>query len=367
MKFDAQTLAQPHIQKLQPYLPGMTSDELARAKNIPLEQIVKLASNENPHGMSPAAEAAIQAAAGSSHIYPDTQDLTNALAKHWNVKPDNIILGNGSTDVLDLIARTFLGKGTEAISSQYGFSMYSTLTKAVGASNIIVPAWKFGHDLDGFIAAPSKRTKVIWIANPNNPTGSFVPHPEIQRFLAKVPRNVIVVLDEAYYEYLRLSEQAARHTWIRKHPNLVIVRTFSKIYGLAGLRMGYGIGHSSVLELMNRIRQPCNVNYAGLAAALSALGDQAYVQRVREWNLSAIRQLRADLSRLGLECMPSHGNFLTVKMPETAKVHEQLLARGIIVRPLQNYGMDDWLRISVGLPDENRRLVAALTQILGIM
>jgi histidinol-phosphate aminotransferase len=363
MKFDASVIARPHIKNLRPYKAGMTTDELARQRGLRPEQIIKLASNENPYGMSPKVAIAVNDVINNTCLYPDIHDLTSAIAAHTNLNADNIILGNGSTDVLDMIARVFLGKDTEAISSQYGFSMYETLTGAVGAVNVIVPARDYGHYLHGFEEVITDKTKVIWIANPNNPTGTFVPYAKVKQFLAAVPSNVIVVLDEAYYEYLDSADRAESHLWIQEHPNLVVVRTFSKIHGLAGLRVGYGMGHPSVVGVLNKVRQPCNINSAGLAAAVAALGDQANVKEASKKNRQGLKQLRQGFDRLGLSYLPAYGNFLTVKFANASAIHDYLLGKGIIVRPLGNSGLPDYLRISVGRIEDNTRLLKVLKQL----
>lgn len=360
MKFDAAALAQPHIKRLRPYKAGMTTEELARQRGLRPDAIIKLASNENPYGMSPAAADAAKNALSQAHIYPDVHDALTALGGYLGVGAGSVILGNGSTEVLDLIARAFLGKDDNAISSQYGFSMYATVTRAVGAANIIVPAHQFGHDLPAFADAITDQTKVVWIANPNNPTGTFVPYAEVKRFLATVPQQVLVVLDEAYYEYLDPKVRAESHRWIREYPNLVVVRTFSKIHGLAALRVGYGIGHPSVIDALNKLRQPCNINGVGLSAATAALADKRHVIDMAAKNATGLQQLQRGCDALGLEYLPAYGNFLTVKFDDAAAVHEHLLGEGIIVRPLGGSGLPNYLRISVGTPGENTRLLRAL-------
>jgi histidinol-phosphate aminotransferase len=351
---------QVYVDRLVPYQPGLPIELVARRYGLKPEDIVKLASNENPLGMSPKARAAIENALAEGHRYPENYALEQALAQHYDIPADCIVVGNGSSAVLDVIARTYLGKGTEALYAEYAFAMYQIATESTGADAVRVPATDFGHDLDGMRAAITPRTRVIWIANPNNPTGTFVPYSAMRDFIATIPKDIIVVLDEAYYEYLTPGEQALSHRWPEQYPNLIVARTFSKVYGLAGVRVGYAIAHPKVAALLNRVRQPFVVNALAVAGATAALTDTAFVEKSTELNTNGRMQLLAGLQELSLRCLPAYGNFVTFRIADAAVVYEKLLKAGVIVRPLGGYDMADWLRVSVGLAAENRRFLAAL-------
>lgn len=356
--------ALPYVRAIAPYQPGKPITELARETGIPVEKIVKLASNENPLGMSPKARQAVEQAIASLERYPDDFDLKQAVARHTGKAMDQVVLGNGSNDVLDLVARVFLSAGRSALYSQHAFAVYPLATVSVGAEAIAVPAKNFGHDLDAMLAAIRPDTRVIWIANPNNPTGTFLAYPELKAFLAKVPGHVMVVLDEAYNEYIPPEERLDTSAWLTEFPNLLVTRTFSKIYGLAGLRIGYGLTNSAVADLMNRVRQPFNCNNLALAGAIAALDDQAFVAESYRVNHEGMVKIQAALTRLGLGYIPSHGNFLTFRLPDAAEVNRRLLQQGVIVRPLVGYGMPDWLRVTIGTEPENARFLEALEQAL---
>ena len=350
-----------YVRSISPYQPGKPITQLARELGIPAERIIKLASNENPLGMSPKARAAVTAAIGSLERYPDDFDLKSALANRYGFGMERIVLGNGSNDVLDLIARVYLAPGRSAVLSQYAFSVYPLATISAGAEPIVVPAAAdFGHDLDAMRQALRPDTRLIWIANPNNPTGNFLPYDALQRFLRKVPRDVVVVLDEAYNEYIPPSEHVDTSAWLAEFPNLVITRTFSKIYGLAGLRIGYGLASAEIADLMNRVRQPFNCNNLAIAAATAALDDAEFVARSYALNRSGMEQVCAGLKRLGFEFIPSHGNFVAFKAGDAASVNDKLLRQGVIVRPLAGYQMKEWLRVTIGNETENARFLDAL-------
>ncbi len=360
----------PHIPEairaLAPYQPGKPIETLARERGLDPAAIIKLASNENPLGMSPKAMAAVGAALAEGARYPDGNGfvLKRAIADRFALAQEQIVLGNGSNDVLELVARLVLRPGTSAVFAQYAFAVYPLVTQALGARAIVVPARDFGHDLAAMAAAVAPDTRLIFIANPNNPTGTFVSGAELAAFLAKIPRDVLVVLDEAYTEYLAEEDRYESFAWLDRYPNLVITRTFSKVYGLASLRVGYGVAHPAVIDALNRIRQPFNVNSFALAAAAAALGDERFVAESVAVNRAGLAQLGAGFARLGLSFLPSKGNFLAVRVGAAAQVYEALLDRGVIVRPIAGYGMPEWLRVSVGLPEENERLLAALAEIL---
>ena len=349
-----------YVRAISPYQPGKPITALAREMGIPVEKIVKLASNENPLGMSPKARKAVEAAIGGIERYPDQFDLIAAVAERCGVTASQIVLGNGSNDVLDLVARVFLAPGRSAVFAQHAFAVYPLATLSTGAELISTPARHFGHDLDAMRAAIRPDTRIVWIANPNNPTGNFLPYPEVRAFLKSVPQDVIVVLDEAYNEYLPPAERVDTAAWVQEFPNLVITRTFSKIYGLAGLRVGYAVASAEVADLMNRVRQPFNLNNLALAGALAALDDHVFVAESYELNRRGMEQIVAGLKRVGLEHIPSHGNFVTFKAGDGAAVNQKLLQQGVIVRPLGGYGMAEWLRVTIGTEPENARFLEAL-------
>jgi histidinol-phosphate aminotransferase len=357
--------ALPHVHAIAAYQPGKPITGLARELGLAVESIVKLASNENPLGMSPLAKAAALAALAGGERYPDPFALTAALAARHEVAENQIVLGNGSNDVLDLAARVFLDGGRSAVAAQYAFAVYPIATLSAGGELISASATKgYAHDLAALRAALRPDTRVVWIANPNNPTGTFLAAADLRAFLADMPAHVAVVLDEAYNDYLAEEEQYDAVRWVDEFPNLIVCRTFSKIYGMAGLRIGYGVAAAPVADLMNRVRQPFNCNNLALAAAIAALEDHEFLARSRANNRVGMEVIAAGLERLHLEYLPSRGNFLTFKAaPDgggTAAVHRSLLRQGVIVRPLASYQMPEWLRVTIGAPAENARFLAAL-------
>lgn len=360
------SLAPDYIRAIMAYQPGKPISELAREMGIAESSIVKLASNENPLGMSARARDAALAALADVARYPDggAFALKAALCAKFDVRPEQLVVGNGSNDILELVAQAFLAPGLSAIYSRHAFAVYPLATNARGARGIEVAAKNFGHDLDAMLAAIEAQTRVIFIANPNNPTGTFIAGPELEAFLDRVPRHVLVVLDEAYTEYLAPEQRYDSISWLARFPNLLVSRTFSKAYGLAGLRVGYGIAHPDVADLMNRVRQPFNVSSVGLAAAEAALGDEEFIARSAEINRRGMAQLTAAFTELGLEWIPSAGNFVTFKAGDAVGINQALLRQGVIVRPIGAYGMPHWLRVSIGLAEENARFIAALKQAL---
>ncbi|MEY2632585.1 MAG: hypothetical protein RIR00_1239 [Pseudomonadota bacterium] len=357
-----------YVRAISPYQPGKPITQLAREMGLPVEKIVKLASNENPLGMSPKAKRAVEDAIAGIERYPDQYDLIAALAERLGVGMNQVVLGNGSNDVLDLIARVFLAPGRSSVFSQHAFAVYPLATLAAGAECIVAPAKHYGHDLDAMAAAVRPDTRLVWIANPNNPTGNFLPYPAVRAFLEALPKDVVVVLDEAYNEYLPPAERQDTAGWVKDFPNLVITRTFSKIFGLAGLRIGYALASPEVADLMNRVRQPFNCNNLALAAAIAALDDHTFVADSYQLNRRGMEQLVAGLKRLGLEHIPSHGNFVTFRAGNsaaaTAEVNQRLLKQGVIVRPIGGYGLPEWLRVTIGTEPENSRFLDALQQSL---
>jgi histidinol-phosphate aminotransferase len=353
-----------YVRAISPYQPGKPITELAREMGIPVEKILKLASNENPLGMSPKAKKAVAAAISGIERYPDQFELIKAVAERCGLAQNQVVLGNGSNDVLDLIARVFLAPGRSAVFAQHAFAVYPLATLSTGAELIATPAKHYGHDLDAMLAAIRPDTRIVWIANPNNPTGNFLPYPEVRVFLEAVPREVVVVLDEAYNDYLPPAERVDTAAWIADFPNLVVTRTFSKIFGLAGLRVGYALASAEIADLMNRVRQPFNVNNLAIAAAIAALDDHLFVAESYELNRRGMEQLVAGLKRLGLEHIPSHGNFVTFRAGDGAAVNQKLLKQGVIVRPIGGYGLPEWLRVTIGTEPENARFLEALEKAL---
>ena len=350
----------PYVRAISPYQPGKPITQLAREMGIPVERIVKLASNENPLGMSPKARIALEAAVGTLERYPDDFELKAAVAAHTGLGMERVVLGNGSNDLLDMVARVFLAPGRSTVFSQHAFAVYPLASLSVGAELIAVPAKDFGHDLDAMRAALRPDTRLIWIANPNNPTGTFVPYPQLKAFMRAVPDDVVVVLDEAYNEYLPPELRVDSKDWLGEFPNLVITRSFSKIYGLAGLRIGYALASAEIADLMNRVRQPFNCNNLALAAATAALDDHDFVSRSQQLNRAGMAQLTAGFDRLGFEYIPSYGNFVTFRAGDAAAINQKLLRDGVIVRPIAGYGLPEWLRVTVGTEAENTRFLQAL-------
>ncbi|BDX19500.1 histidinol-phosphate transaminase [Halopseudomonas aestusnigri] len=367
MSCDFLSLARPGVQKLSPYVPGKPVEELAREFGLRPQDIVKLASNENPLGPSPAVREAIAAALPELTRYPDGNGfaLKQALAAKSGVNTAGITLGNGSNDILELVARAFVGPEHEVVFSDHAFAVYPIVTQAVGARAVSVPAKDWGHDLDAMAAAITPSTRVVFIANPNNPTGTWIERDALEAFLDRVPENVIVVLDEAYTEYVETDDVPNGVDYLGRYSNLLVSRTFSKAYGLAALRVGYGLSHPAIADALNRVRQPFNVNSLALAAALAALEDEAYLIESRRINRIGMQQLEEGCAALGLSWIPSRGNFLAIDLGrEAAPVFQGLLREGVIVRPVANYGMPNYLRVTIGLPAENQRFLDALKQVL---
>ena len=365
--FDIIVVAPENVRRIAPYVPGKPIAETARELGIPESRILKMASNENPLGSSPKALAAIRGALEELHYYPDGSgfDLKRVLSRKFSVSPTQIVLGNGSNDVLELTARAFLRPGDSAVYSRHAFMVYPLAIQAIGAQHIEVATKGYETDLDAMAEAVRADTRMVFVANPNNPTGTFNPWDAIARFVESIPPNVLVVLDEAYGEYLPDALVSPTPGWLDRFPNLVISRTLSKAFGLAGLRVGYGLAHPQVAEVMNRVRQPFNVNHLAMVAACAALGDDAFIAASRKVNADGLAQLAAGFARLGLEYISSQGNFITVRVGRAQAVYESLLAEGVIVRPIAGYGMPEHLRITVGLAEHNGRFLAALARALG--
>ncbi len=368
--FHPGALAVPAVRGLSPYVPGKPISELERELGI--SEIVKLASNENPHGPSPATLTAMRGALEAVWLYPDgsCHELKGALARHLGVTPECLSIGNGSNDLLMLLAEGFLSGECSAVYSQYGFAIYPLVIRATGAQAIEVPAqprsagMPFGHDLAAMAAAVRPDTRMLFVANPNNPTGTWAAAHELTRLLEALPASTLMVLDEAYFEYARERGLPDTLPWVIEHPNLVLLRTFSKAYGLAGARVGYAVSHPEIAEVLDRLRPAFNVNALAQAGAVAALADAQHMQRSVAVTMREQARLCEGLARLGLWFAPSAGNFVLVEVGARApQLFQELLTRGIIVRPLANYALPDYLRISVGLPEHNDRLLAALREL----
>ncbi|MCC5810324.1 MAG: histidinol-phosphate transaminase [Ectothiorhodospiraceae bacterium] len=366
-------LAVEGVRGLQPYQPGKPIEELARELGLELDSIVKLASNENPMGPGTRAINAARDALTEVHRYPDGNgySLKLALSRHHGVAPECITIGNGSNDVLALLAGAFLDTGREAVFSEHAFAVYPIVTQAVGATARVAKAlpegsdMPFGHDLAAMAAAVGPATRLVFIANPNNPTGTWLESQPLKDFLRAMPDDVIVVVDEAYFEYADADRYPDATQWLSAFPNLVVTRTFSKAYGLAGFRVGYALSHPGIAELLNRVRQPFNVNLVAQAAAEAALADQDYIRQSVAVNGEQRHWLHGKLQALGLTVLPSAANFLCFRVGARADaVYQGLLERGVIVRPVAGYGLPGYLRVTVGLPAENQRFIDALSELL---
>lgn len=358
--------APEYIRSIQPYQPGKPISELARELGLDETTVIKLASNENPLGTSPVALEAMITTLHQIALYPDGSgyELKAALSKRYAVAPEQIILGNGSNDVLDLAARVFLKPGAAAVYSQHAFAVYPLVVQMIGANGISVPARDYGHDLPAMLDAITPETRIVFIASPNNPTGTLSTEEELYCFMERVSRDVLVVMDEAYYEYLPEANKPDSIRWLKQFPNLLITRTFSKVYGLAGARIGFGLAHPDVANLMNRVRQPFNVSSIGLIGALAGLQDAEFVQRSYALNRAGMLQLTDGFRKMGIEYIPSYGNFISFRVKgeaaNTPKIYQSLLRQGVIVRPLGIYEMPHHLRVTVGLESQNKRFLESL-------
>ena len=361
--FDPFSLAMPGVVSLKPYEPGKPEEELKRELN--LEKIVKLASNENPLGCSQNALNALQQCEAIAR-YPDGSAfrLKQSLATRLKLESSQLTIGNGSNDILELLVKAFVSSDDAVVISQHAFAVYYLASKAVDAKIKLIPANNWGHDLDVMLAACVDKTKMVFIANPNNPTGTYLSISLIEEFLSQLPDSIIAVIDEAYFEYVTAADYGSALNLLSKYPNLVITRTFSKAYGLAGLRIGYGISSQQIADLLNRVRQPFNANMPAQNAAIEALKDDAFVTKSIELNSQQIQRYYQRFDELGLEYIESQGNFVSVNVIDELGVYQKMLEKGIIVRPVGNYQMPGWLRFTVGLEDENQAALKALEQSL---
>ena len=354
------------LHDLPSYQPGRPIEEVAREIGLPAGDIIKLASNENPLGPSPAALAAMQRVLANLNLYPDGNAfyLKQALAKKLGLPVANLILGNGSNEIIEFVGHAYLAPGVEVAVSQYCFAVYPLVTKLFGTKLVSVPAKNLGHDLPAMLQAITPRTRVVFVANPNNPTGTVVRKVELQRFIVQVPPNVLLVLDEAYIEFLDDATDTIALIRSGAKPNLLLMRTFSKIFGLAGLRIGYGIAHPDLIAAFEKVRQPFNINAIAQAGALAALDDAAHIQRTRKNNAKGLKFFYAELKKLKLEFIPSAANFVLVKVGDGQKVFDAMQRQGVIVRPMGGYQLGEWIRITVGTPGQNERCLKALKSVV---
>jgi len=353
-----------YIRSLIPYEPGKPIEEVEREYGI--SGSVKLASNENPLGPSPRALSALRERLPDLHLYPDGDCfyLKRALAKKLAVDPESLIFGNGSNEIIELAVRTFLRPGDEAVMAEQAFVVYELIVQAVGGERKTVPLKNFTHDLMAIADTITPRTRLVFLANPNNPTGTIYRRSDWEAFLARIPPGVLVIVDEAYFEYVGAADYPNSLDYHARHPAILTLRTFSKLYGLAGLRIGYGIGASDVIALMQRVRQPFNVNAPAQWAALAALEDADHVQRSLEVNRQGMKYLEAEFTRLGLAYVPSHANFILVRVGNGPEVFQRLLRQGVIVRPMVGYKFLEHVRVTVGTMVENQKLIDALERVI---
>lgn len=360
----------PFLKSLPVYQPGRPIEEVARELNLPTASIIKVASNENPFGPSPLALAAIQKAIAGINLYPDGNAfyLKQKLSAELGVETGNLILGNGSNEIIEFVAHALLEdngeKGADVVVSQFCFAIYPIVAKMFGAKVITVPAKNYGHDLPAMLRAVTSQTKIIFVANPNNPTGTLAPREEVIQFVNDVPDHVLLVMDEAYIEFLQDAVDLVSLIRLGARKNLILMRTFSKIYGLAGLRIGYGIGNPEFISSLEKVRQPFNINSLAQAAALAALDDDDHVRKTRENNFAGLDFFERAFRELKLEFVPSHANFMLVRVGDGLKVFDAMQRQGVIVRPMGGYQLPEWIRISVGTPSENERCLGVLKAIL---
>lgn len=356
----------PTLDKLPVYQPGRPIEEVARELNLPAADIIKVASNENPLGPSPRALSAVREMLGQLHLYPDGNAfyLKAKLAEKLGVTPAHLILGNGSNEVIELVGHALLAPGAEVVVSQFCFAVYPIVTHLFGGKLVTAPAVRYGHDLTAMLAAVTPETKIMFVANPNNPTGTVAERDALARLVDKLPSDVLLALDEAYIEFLDDPLDLLPLIRSGSKPNLLLMRTFSKIYGLAGLRIGYGIGVPETIAALEKIRQPFNINAAAQAAALAALDDTEHMNRTRANNTAGLRQFEGAFKQMGLEYVPSAANFILVRVGKGLEVFNRMQAMGVIVRPMGGYQLPEWVRISIGTPEENDRSLLALKKAL---
>jgi histidinol-phosphate aminotransferase len=358
------------LKTLPTYQPGRPIEEVARELNLPADSIIKVASNENPFGPSPLALAAMQKAIADVNLYPDGNAfyLKQKLAATLGVEPGNLILGNGSNEIIEFASHALLedgDSGRNVVVSQFCFAIYPIVAKMLGADLIIVPAKKYGHDLPAMLRAITPQTRIVFVANPNNPTGTLAPREEVIQFVNDVPDDVLLVMDEAYIEFLNDPVDLVPLVRMGTRKNLILMRTFSKIYGLAGLRIGYGIGSPELISAFEKIRQPFNINSVAQAAAVAALDDDEHVRKTRANNFAGLDYLERSLREMRVEFVPSSANFILARVGDGAKIFDAMQRQGVITRPMGGYQLPEWIRISVGTPAENERSIAVLKHVMG--
>jgi histidinol-phosphate aminotransferase len=357
----------PFLKTLPVYQPGRPIEEVAREINLSADSIIKVASNENPFGPSPLALAAMQKVLANLNLYPDGNAfyLKQKLAAKLGVETTNLILGNGSNEIIEFVSHALLAPGDDVVISQFCFAIYPIVAKMFGANLVIVPAKDYGHDLPAMLRAITPKTRIVFVANPNNPTGTLAPREEVIQFVNEVPDDVLLVMDEAYIEFLDDAVDLVPLIRLGVRKNLILMRTFSKIYGLAGLRIGYGIGNPDLISALEKTRQPFNINSLAQAAALAALDDDEHVRKTRVNNFAGLEFFRRAFRDLKLEFVPSFANFILVRVGEGQKVFDAMQKQGVIVRPMGGYQLPEWIRISVGTPQENERCLNVLKKNLG--
>jgi histidinol-phosphate aminotransferase len=356
----------PFLKTLPIYQPGRPIEEVARELNLPADSIIKVASNENPFGPSPLAIAAMQKVLANLNLYPDGNVfyLKQKLADKLGVEPANLIFGNGSNEIIEFVSHALLAPGNDVVVSQFCFAIYPIVAKMFGANVIVVPAKDHGHDLPAMLKAITPKTRIVFVANPNNPTGTLAPREDVIQFVNEIPDDVLLVMDEAYIEFLDDPVDLIPLIRLGARKNLLLLRTFSKIFGLAGLRIGYGIGHPDLIAALEKVRQPFNINSIAQAGALAALDDDEHVRKTRENNFAGLEFFRRAFRDLKLEFVPSFANFILVRVGEGQKVFDAMQKQGVIVRPMGGYQLPEWIRISVGTPNENERSLNALKKAL---
>jgi histidinol-phosphate aminotransferase len=354
------------LKSLPVYQPGKPIDEVARELGLDPHSIVKLASNENPLGPSPLAIAAVKKMLNQTHLYPDGNSfyLKQKLSEKFQIPQNQISLGNGSNELLELAGHILLDPQSEAVMSEYCFAVYPIVTSLFGAKLVVVKSKNYGHDLKAMASAVTKKTKIVFVANPNNPTGTMVSADELLKFIHSVPEDVLIAVDEAYIDFLDQPPDLLTLVRQKTKPNLVLFRTFSKIYGLAGFRVGYAFGHPEVIEAFEKAREPFNVNSLAQTAAIAALDDTKHVNKTKEINKSGLAYLMKEFDRLGLEYIPSNVNFILVKVGNGDLVFKELQKLGVIIRPMGGYKLPEWIRITVGLPQENQKCINSLETVL---
>jgi histidinol-phosphate aminotransferase len=367
MKSIAELKPNPTLKDLPVYQPGRPIEEVARELGLPFDNIIKLASNENPLGPSPLAVEAMKKAVERVNLYPDGNAfyLKNKLAEKLGVSPDNLILGNGSNEIIEFVGHVFINPEVEVVVSEYCFAIYPIVTKMFGGRLVTVPAKNYGHDLKKMLKAITDKTAVVFVANPNNPTGTMASENELVELIDNTPESVLLVIDEAYIEFLDNPPNALKYIKEGKE-NLLLMRTFSKIYGLAGLRLGYGIGSKNIINVIEKVRQPFNINSVAQQAALSALDDVDHIRKTKQNNKLGIEYYEKELKQMRLEYLPTYTNFVLVKVGDGNRVFAELQKLGVIVRPMGVYGLPDWIRITIGTPSENQKCIDALKKVLNL-